>query len=79
MGFVEGLLDVGEVALQGVDTWLTPCPAGSRVDGYQVTKGGLIYQIRPRCSCENCGKRRRCTSAWLNTTTSRLLAQDMQT
>ena len=39
MGFVEGLLDVGEVALQGVDTWLTPCPAGSRVDGYQVNQG----------------------------------------
>jgi hypothetical protein len=68
MGFVEGLLDVGEMTMQEGDTWLTPCPAGSRVDGYQVTKGGLIYQIRPRCSCENCGKQRRCTPAWQYTT-----------
>ena len=54
-GLLEGLLDVGESASHEEDSWVTPCPAGSRVDGYQVVKGGLIYQIRPRCSCQNCG------------------------
>lgn len=48
-------MDVGETATKEIDIWLTPCPTGSRVDGYQVIKGGLIYQIRPRCSCVNCG------------------------
>ena len=54
-GLLEGLLDVGEFTSHEDDSWITPCPAGSRVDGYQVVKGGLIYQIRPRCSCQNCG------------------------
>ena len=55
IGFLEGLLDISSVGGNVTDPWLTPCPAGSRVDGYQIVKGGLIYQIRPRCSCENCG------------------------
>lgn len=54
-GFLEGLLDVGEIETNVPDGWLTPCPVGSRVDGYQVVKEGLIYQIRPRCSCIDCG------------------------
>ena len=56
-GFLEALLNVGNVGESLTSSWLTPCPAGSRVDGYQVVKGSLIYQIRPRCSCENCGMR----------------------
>ena len=55
-GFVEVLLNVGNIGGSVTSSWLTPCPDGSRVDGYQIVKGGLIYQIRPRCSCENCGR-----------------------
>lgn len=55
LGVVEGLLNLGEGALDNPDGFLTPCPVGSRVDGYQVVTGALIYQIRPRCSCFNCG------------------------
>ena len=54
-GFLEVLVNVGNIGGSITSSWLTPCPAGSRVDGYQIVKGGLIYQIRPRCSCANCG------------------------
>ena len=56
-GFLEGLLDVGQIERNVPDGWLTPCPVGSRVDGYQVVKEALIFQIRPRCSCVDCGMR----------------------
>ena len=49
-------MDVGEITEEmGLEGWVRACPAGSKVDGYQVIMGVLIYQIRPRCSCVNCG------------------------
>lgn len=48
-------MNVGEDTLNAPDGFSTPCPVGTRVDGYQVVVGALIYQIRPRCSCINCG------------------------
>ena len=56
LGVLEGFLGYGEHDDSAVDNnWVTPCPAGSRVDGYQVVHGPLLIQIRPRCSCYNCG------------------------
>ena len=55
LGAVEGFMNVGEDTLDAPDGFSTPCPVGTRVDGYQVVVGALIYQIRPRCSCINCG------------------------
>ncbi len=55
LGVVEGFMEVGEPALDNIDGFYIPCPVGQRVDGYQVVVGALIYQIRPRCSCFNCG------------------------
>jgi hypothetical protein len=55
LGVVEGFLDAGEAMSDAPDSWVTPCPAGFKVDGYQVVTGALVYQIRPRCSCFNCG------------------------
>lgn len=55
LGVVEGFMNVGEDTLDAADGFSTPCPVGTRVDGYQVVVGALIYQIRPRCSCINCG------------------------
>lgn len=55
LGVVEGFMGVGEQTLESEDFFITPCPVGSTVDGYQVVIGSLILQIRPRCSCFNCG------------------------
>ena len=56
LGVLEGFLGYGDGSNSALDNkWVTPCPAGSRVDGYQVVTGPLLMQIRPRCSCYNCG------------------------
>jgi hypothetical protein len=58
LGVLEGLLGTGEHDSSSLDNaWVTPCPAGARVDGFQVVRGPLLIQIRPRCSCYNCGAR----------------------
>ena len=57
LGVLEGFMGAGVAEGSDEHTWTTLCPAGTRVDGYQVLQGPLLYQIRPRCSCYNCGAR----------------------
>ena len=61
LGVLEGLMGMGMPEGSDERSWMTFCPAGMRVDGYQVLQGPLLYQIRPRCSCYNCG-----APAWLH-------------
>ena len=55
LGVLEGFMGAGVPEGSDEHSWTTFCPAGTRVDGYQVLQGPLLYQIRPRCSCYNCG------------------------